>query len=217
LDGLLSCQQPEAVKALEEAEAGPVEAEAGQEAEAAPEPEAAKPPPSPLPDAITELASRSGGRLPKSEIEAYLESIGLRKSVLALALEPLEETADDADFEIAAWWAQLNPRSRVVIEASLRGADVSRMSVSGFDAAAKLTVSDEAPPGLQDNAVDVGDAAPVEEKAADVGDAAQVQEEVADVVVDAAPKKVVDMVDALHVKVTDDGSEDVKVHIIIDV
>lgn len=106
-----------APQVTEQLAAGKAELPSGLAAPAKPKPAASQ-----LPEAFAELASGSGGKLPRSELEACLTALGVRKSVLALALSPLEEMPADA-CDIAQWWADLNPRSRVVIESKLRGSN----------------------------------------------------------------------------------------------
>jgi hypothetical protein len=102
-----------------------------EEPQATPEPEAkpttvAESPPQPIlpgpPEVFSGLAAGTDGRLPEDLIQTCLAAIGMRKSVLALALSPMAALpTEGAGISVAEWWAELNPRSRIVIEAKLRG------------------------------------------------------------------------------------------------
>ena len=62
------------------------------------------------------------GKLQRHELESLLKAIGMRKSVLALALDKLDapKPHKEDDVELLPWWNDLNPRSRIVIESKLR-------------------------------------------------------------------------------------------------
>ena len=63
-----------------------------------------------------------GSTLLKSEIEACLVALVLRKGVLALAMDSFSTLEPDAagGYNTAAWWEALSERSRVVVESKIR-------------------------------------------------------------------------------------------------
>lgn len=65
------------------------------------------------------------GELQREEIEGMLKAIGMRKSVLALAVDPMDQMGKDAkdSMSVPEWWSALNPRSRIVINSKLSGFD----------------------------------------------------------------------------------------------
>lgn len=75
----------------------------------------------PPPDAFVQLVG-SRGRLPLAAIEVCLMAIGMRKGVLALALDAKHQPPALADGTCAvdAWWAALHPRTRIVVESKLK-------------------------------------------------------------------------------------------------
>ena len=59
-----------------------------------------------------------GTTMESAMLEKCLCALGLQKSVLALAMEPTEKV--EGAIDLATYWAALNPRSSVVIEAKMR-------------------------------------------------------------------------------------------------
>ena len=80
--------------------------------------------PSDLAPGLTAFYQIAGpaGKLQRHELESLLKAIGMRKSVLALALDKLDtqKSHKDDELELVPWWNELNPRSRIVIESKLR-------------------------------------------------------------------------------------------------
>jgi hypothetical protein len=66
------------------------------------------------------LGRKNAGALRRCELERCLVAIGMRKSVLMLALDPLGDTGAEDRVTLRMWWDALNPRSKVVIESKLR-------------------------------------------------------------------------------------------------
>ena len=81
------------------------------------------PPPAPPvpPSVLSEVAVASDGFLPSDEVAACLLAIGMRKSVLMLAMSPFGQlSSTEQGYSLSEWWVACNPRSRIVIESKLR-------------------------------------------------------------------------------------------------
>jgi len=65
--------------------------------------------------------SGGAGVLQRNEIENCLKAIGMRKSVLALAVDPMEKKGvkGQDDYSVKEWWDEVNSRSKIVIKSKL--------------------------------------------------------------------------------------------------
>ena len=96
-----------------------------------------QPPPAQIPVKIPEDVNPAlipfygisgSGELQREELETCLKAIGMRKSVLALAVDPMEQMGKSGKdtLSLPEWWEALNPRSKIVISSKLRSAGEDR-------------------------------------------------------------------------------------------
>ena len=76
--------------------------------------------------------ARDGDALRRRELEGCLTAIGMRKSVLALALEPLPEKDKESVVSLGTWWSNINPRSKIVIGSKVRSAGDAASTLLGL-------------------------------------------------------------------------------------
>ena len=71
--------------------------------------------------AVFQAVARDGDAMSRAELEGCLVALGMRKGVLALALEPVREVEAAALLSLSTWWSHLNLRSQIVVRSKALG------------------------------------------------------------------------------------------------